>query len=116
MKNSEYKFSAKEEAMFYALGLDDEINFAKKGMTSPFQVYQWAVNKCFLEKIEGPAVDSLRRCYALFGEGKECRLTPEWDALIRLEEDSPSPEITVRQNDDRSLEGWSNIILKEKHT
>ena len=76
--------------MFYALGLNDEITFAQKGITSPFNVYQWAVNKCFLEKIEGPAVDSLRRCFERFGNGVDVRLTLDWDALIILEEDTPN--------------------------
>lgn len=93
MKNSEYCFSPKEEEMFKALGLEEELTFAIRGMTSPFQVYQWAVNKCFLGKVEGPAAESLRRLFDRFGNGTDTRLTPEWDNMINLEENTPNPVI-----------------------
>lgn len=86
-QRNEYRFSQREEGMFKALGLEEELSFAAKGLTSPFQVYQWAVNKCFLEKVENPAVNSLRRCFARFGNDTDKRLTPEWDELILLTEE-----------------------------
>ena len=99
--------------MFEVLGLEEELTFAIKGMVPPFQVYQWAVNKCFLEGTQGPAVESLKRCFTLFGNGKNNRLTPEWDALIHLTEDSPVEINELAPDDDRSLAGWANIILKK---
>lgn len=38
----------------------------------------------FLNKSEGPAADSLRRCIKAWGDNNPHRKTPEFDALIQL--------------------------------
>lgn len=82
------RLSLAEEEMFMSLRMDPELfNYL-----SPSQLYRAAVEICFLERKEGHAVESLRRCIIAWQSDPElrdknplCRLTPEWDAMIRLE-------------------------------
>lgn len=58
--------------------------------TEPLTAYRIAVEKAFCEDMTGPDVDSLRRTYNAFRASKGVRNTPEWDAMIDIEEELPS--------------------------
>lgn len=71
------QLSEKENMMFGQLGIlkiDLQVG----------QLYQLAVNRAFSENLQGPAVDSLRRCFKALADPAMYRGTPEWDALISL--------------------------------
>jgi len=55
-----------------------------KGTVEPLVVYRMLANDCFKMNKIGPAVDSLRRCCIAIDNAKPYRMTPEFDALIRL--------------------------------
>jgi hypothetical protein len=74
-------FSSKEIEMFIALGMETELDFKVK--IRPFQLYQFAVNKVFVENLAGEAVESLRRTFKALGEGIP-RFAEEFDNLIEL--------------------------------
>lgn len=72
---SGYFYSEAEIKLFRSLGLD---TFP---MMSPTQAYKWAVEKAFINRMEGPNVEALRRAViSLDGEGR--RLTEKFDKLI----------------------------------
>ena len=85
-QGSKDKYSAKEQAMFEALGFSDLMCH----VDIPPTLYDIAGLKCFVEGTEGPAVESLRRCLKAlkdgWGETGEAfyRMTPEFDNLIDL--------------------------------
>ena len=74
-------YSEKEIEMFIALGLGDKIQFFAE---NPVQLYNLAVERCFLNSLTGVAVDSLRRCVIALNKCKVYRGTQEWDDLIEL--------------------------------
>lgn len=75
------KCSEKERAMFTALGLEGQLWLPLP--VSSF--YEMAVRRVFLGNMQGPAVESLRRCVKALDTGKIYRGTFEWDSLIQLE-------------------------------
>lgn len=77
-------FSEKEKAMFKALGQTKNLQFAEQGFLHVGELYKSACEKAFLEELSGPAVDSLRRTMKAWNESAIRRLSPEFDALIRL--------------------------------
>lgn len=85
-QGSRDKYSAKEQAMFEALGLSGLMDH----IDIPPSLYDIAGLKCFVEGTEGPAVESLRRCLKVLkggwgGVGESLyRMTPEFDSLIDL--------------------------------
>lgn len=56
----------------------------------PPQVLDMVAMECFLENKRGSAVDSLRRCVNALKNSKMYRGTPEYDALITLDDDNHS--------------------------
>lgn len=78
------RYSQLELGMFDSLGV---AHIALSRLTAP-EVYRLAGEKAFIEGLQGPAVDSLRRCISEIYHGHFMRLTPEWDAMIRLDDDS----------------------------
>lgn len=74
-------YSEKEIEMFIALGLGDKIQFFAE---NPVQLYNLAVERCFLSSLTGVAVASLRRCVIALNKCKVYRGTQEWDDLIEL--------------------------------
>lgn len=56
----------------------------------PPTVLDCVVMEVFLENKTGPAVDSLRRCVAAVKKRSPYRMTPEYDALIVLDDDNHS--------------------------
>lgn len=73
-------FSENEIMMFLALGFELELDF--KVRISPFQLYQFAVNKVFINNMTGKAVESLQKTFEVLGELP--RRTEEFDNLIQL--------------------------------
>lgn len=53
---------------------------------SPTQFYSILCGEVFMARLIGPDVDSLRRCIVALQDDKVRRLTPEFDALIRLDD------------------------------
>jgi hypothetical protein len=45
-------------------------------------VYNYAVQQCFIRELSGPAVDNLRRAYIHIFEAGGWRDTPEFDELF----------------------------------
>jgi len=78
-------WSDKEVAMLQALGAG---HLLERFTEDPLLVYRFAMEKAFIEDTRGPAADSLRRCMRALSRCTAYRLTPEWDALIHLEEDT----------------------------
>jgi len=60
----------------------------KDEFVSAPQLYRIMVEEAFLypDKYEDNAIESLRRCYWAIMECKIYRMTPEWDALIQLDD------------------------------
>lgn len=82
-------FSKKEKEMFEALGLGDLVeNYESPSSFLSFDsvtiFYRIAVDKVFMENINGPAVESLRRCYVALKNQTIHRKTAEWDEMIQL--------------------------------
>lgn len=74
-------YSEKEIEMFNALGLSDKIKFFAE---NPVQLYNLAVERCFVNNLTGVNVESLRRCVIALNKCKVYRGTQEWDDLIEL--------------------------------
>jgi len=74
-----YKYSDKEKELIEALGFTEIMQ-----MFSPTQLYNIMTSACFVEQRTGLAVDSLRRCVLARMNDAVFRMTPEFDALIRL--------------------------------
>lgn len=72
-------YSEKEIEMFNALGLSDKIKFFAE---NPVQLYNLAVERCFVNNLTGVNVESLRRCVIALNKCKVYRGTQEWDDLI----------------------------------
>ena len=79
-----FLLSAQEEKMFINLGFVDILNLKVSGY-SVTALYKGATEKCFVEKMEGPYVESLRRCLKALQESTPVRHSDEFDALIRGE-------------------------------
>ena len=73
------KYSEKELKMFKELECGDLMD-----VMSVFQLYNIAMEKCFVNDWEGKAVESLRRCMKTFKKCEIYRMTKEWDDLIQL--------------------------------
>ena len=70
------KYSKAEEAMFAELGLGDLLQHW------PTTAYRSAVETAFFDRLDGPAVEALRRtAKAFLVDGEPKRLTPEFDRL-----------------------------------
>lgn len=82
------ELSNKEIQMFKMLGLERLLS----KLDDPVTLYRLAVENTFCNNLQGPAVDSLRRCYTAIRKCSVYRCTPEWEALIKLE-DSENQEI-----------------------
>jgi len=50
-------------------------------------VYRSAMEQAFLDDMQGPEVESLRRCMRALQKGEPYRNTPEWDELIKFSDD-----------------------------
>lgn len=74
------KFSEKEIKMFEELGFKAELDY---NLITPMQMYNFAIVKCFMERIDNLASTSLRHCFYAIESGKP-RLTIEFDDLILL--------------------------------
>ena len=57
---------------------------------NPVSVLECVMKEVFLENKQGPAVESLRRCLREFNYNRVYRMTPEYDALIQLNNDNHS--------------------------
>ncbi len=75
------EYSEKEQALFAALG----IGHLCEVIDNPPNLYRIAVEQAFVADAKGPAVESLRRCYAAYMSCKIYRGTPDWDAMIQLD-------------------------------
>lgn len=69
--------------MLKALGITEPV----LKISSPSMIYSMAVARSFAEGATGLAVESLRRCFVALSSATVPRLTPEFDALIVLQED-----------------------------
>jgi hypothetical protein len=72
------EFSDKERDLFVFFGLSNLIDYIE-----PVTLYQMCVEKAFLDDIQGPYVDSLRRCYKALRNCSVYRMTQEWDEMIQ---------------------------------
>lgn len=54
----------------------------------PPVLYSFMASKAFIMNEQGPYADSLRRAVCALESGKINRLTPEWESLIQLPEES----------------------------
>jgi hypothetical protein len=73
-------YSDAEMAMFKALGVEGwPLNLTVNDL------YPAIIQKVWMERMTGPAVESLRRCVDAFQNETPKRLTPEFDALVQLE-------------------------------
>lgn len=79
-----HDYSDKEIALFKALGMNMGIDLELLKIMYPSQVYKAAIETAFLENLQTPAAESLRRCVNASNGSTVFRLTPEWDALISL--------------------------------
>ena len=79
-------YSDKEFAMIKALSPQwaKIIEEGRDGSLAEVSVLRILVEHCFIENLQGLAVESLRRCYKAIRECKPYRMTPEYDALIQL--------------------------------
>lgn len=75
-------YSEKEIQMFAALGLRALLDTS----ITVVQLYKMAVDEAFIENLQGPAVESLRRTYGAMAKCHPYRQTKEWDDLISLED------------------------------
>lgn len=64
--------------------IETEVSFA----SVPPKVLDCVVMEVFLKNKQGPAVESLRRCVNAIKHSKMYRMTPEYDALIKLDDDA----------------------------
>ena len=77
-----HEYSKKEIQMFTALN-----PFYKKLIESNMAasgLYRIAVEDCFVQNLQGSAVESLRRTATALRDCKPYRMTPEFDSLISL--------------------------------
>lgn len=83
-----YDFSEKEMSMFKELGFELKSDDRILQTLPPFMIYNMAAKYCFLKKLEGKIVDSLRRCLLALDEEDQSkkiyRMTKEFDDLIQL--------------------------------
>lgn len=77
---SRIEISAKERDLFVFFGFSDLVD-----VVEPVVLYHLCVEKAFVDDIQGPYVDSLRRCYRALLTCSVYRMTPEWDAMIRMD-------------------------------
>jgi len=82
MNKFPYEYSEKEIDLFTTLDMLDHME--SKSMVPPL-LYTEAAVKCFIEDRNDISATSLRRCLNHLNQGKH-RMTPEFDALIELEE------------------------------
>ena len=81
-------YSKKEFAMIQACSphwaslIEKEVSIT----SIPPSVLDCVVMECFLENKQGSAVESLRRCMNALKHSKMHRMTPEYDALIKLDD------------------------------
>jgi hypothetical protein len=76
MKN---EYSKKEQELIAYFGYSD---ISASSTCNSLSLYLLMVKKAFMNDDRTVAADSLRRCMANFG--KIYRMTPEWDALIKI--------------------------------
>ena len=62
--------SEKEKWMFEAIGLEEQMKFFENGNWTFGNLLSSAVERCFIEGLEGDVVKSLRRCVIHFNSGK----------------------------------------------
>jgi len=81
--NSDFEndYSEKEKLLFKYFSLDHLMV-----QLNPITLYRMAGERAFLDKMEGPEVDSLRRCIIASNNCSVYRVSPEWDAMIELSE------------------------------
>lgn len=96
--------SDKELLMFVYFG----IQLGMIRYLSISDMYQIMVNDAFMKNMEGPAVESLRRCFSAFRNCTTFRETPEFDDLIRMSDEELGEIFSRRGYDVHEL----GIILK----
>lgn len=85
------RLSEKEKQMFLKIGLSSAIlDYCETGQLTVNQVYDKAVYHCFENKQEGVIVESLRRCIKCMNSGDAFRRTPEFESLIKLDDEKPA--------------------------
>lgn len=82
---SETCFSEKEVAMFQALGYEDAV-IEHFGQGNPIDLYRIASMDAFINNLDFPAVDSLRRCMQAITNVSMYRRTPAFEGMINLYE------------------------------
>jgi hypothetical protein len=79
---SKTEYSEKEVQMFLELGFEEEhLDYMLKNLTA-WVIYSLAARKCFVEDLEGPAVNSLKLCLKAWDDKNVKRRTEEWDQMI----------------------------------
>jgi len=76
------KYSAAEEKLFKALGLEHLL----KAPILAVGTYRLAIEEAFINNLQGPAVDALRRAGKSMQNSTPYRFTTAFDALIAFEE------------------------------
>jgi len=75
-------YSLKEKALFWDLKLE----YLLSGSITPLSAYRTAAIVCFKQNLQGKSVESLRKCVIAFEHSTVNRKTPEWDAMIEIDE------------------------------
>lgn len=81
---SELEMIRRISTHWHKLITEDKVDIA------PIRVFEILAKECFLQRLEGSAVDSLRRCLKALEQGIVYRNSPEWEALIILDDSDVS--------------------------
>lgn len=94
-------YSKKEFAMIKKLSpfWANLIETGKNDSVMPPEVLKLVAMECFLENKQGKAVDSLRRCVRANRNCDPYRMTPEYEALIELDESESKGLYEVHDNE-----------------
>lgn len=76
-------YSEKEIKLLLFFGLEKLLD-ERDGFITPPTLYRMAVEKAFIDNLQGPEVESLRRCYKALIKSEIYRGTFEWDNLIQF--------------------------------
>jgi len=80
------QYSDKELQLFEYFGFGKLlVNDGDERIAAPV-IYRMLVEKAFADNMQGPEVESLRRCFNALQQCSPYRLTEEWDALIEFQQ------------------------------
>lgn len=105
----EYEYSEAEKKLISFFGYAD-----RKDLINPMALYRILAEKAFIENLQGPAVEALRRAYEALQSCSVYRMSPEFDKLLFFEDTkAEKPKISFKNLETSGKTGKPKIMLTE---